>query len=236
MQILLLFLILVHLAMTKVVVDECRLRSIENQNNHHSIGFPRSPHRATSIGTLRIAVLFVEFSDSPAKKTNSFLERTLKFLDLEKTVAKFYRHVSYDKLELKFLIHRKWLRMSRPSAEYNMTGAISYEIHKHFLNESIYLGIESGAAWNLTRAECLLVVTNPDCESIRYGPAFVTSSEWGIRVPALNKTFHNAVSSGRDSLEWREMWYVHELAHNLGLVDLYKNGKLFNASFFSEII
>jgi M6 family metalloprotease-like protein len=210
-----------HKRQTSSQSDACKLTRDSTNYWTAPMAFPRSPNRPKTTGTLNIAVLFVDFNDSPATQR---VADVLQILALDTTAAQYYRNESYNQLQLKFLVHAQWLRMPKNSAAYNMRTSISYADHKSYISDAVDLGINAGATSYLNSADALLVITNPNTKNIGYGPAFCPEQGYGLYVSKLNKWFYNAVTSGADLNSWLGYWYPHEFGHNMGLPDLYKLG------------
>ena len=92
----------------------------------HGVGFPIPDSNAPSLGTLRVAILFVDFPD--ARATHSTREELTRG-NLSLTEG-FIDDVSYGNLEVEFVPHHVWLRTPEDSAEYmGVDGSVrSFEI------------------------------------------------------------------------------------------------------------
>ncbi len=92
----------------------------------HGVGFPTSDSDAISQGTLRMAVLFVDFPDAQAShSTQEELARGNPQLTDD-----FIEQVSYGNLDLEFVPHHEWLRAPEDSKHYfDIEGSVgSFEI------------------------------------------------------------------------------------------------------------
>ena len=192
--------------------QQCQLTNPSNQYENVAIGFPRLSDRAKSIGRLNLTVLFVDFRDKPAgTQTPQQI-----FSIISPTTENFFAANSYSKLNISFFPYFKWLRMSKDSTAYSMSPSISFESQRAYITEAVNLA--SGSV-DFSKSDEIIVMTNPLATAIAYGPAFCSSTGWG--VSAKGKEFINAVTSGSDLSYWKNYWLIHELSHTLGLPDLY---------------
>ena len=155
-------------------------------------------------GTVRVAVLFVDFPDLPAVRTTHQQAENLP-------LAKQYLEAnSYGKLDLEFVPLHRWLRAAhsldhylQPLADPNkigITGEIDGEAVRLADNDFDFSGID------------ILLISTP-VDSDRMG---ADGNAGGLGVET-NEGFIGPTS--RTSLRWRTA--AHELGHNFGLPDLY---------------
>jgi M6 family metalloprotease-like protein len=173
------------------------------------LGLPRVANRQKSIGDVRIAAVFVDFSDAPATRTPQQI-----FAILSPTAENYYRAVSYGRMNLILQPSFVWRRMSKPSTDYGWNG-LTFNAHRAYIQEALNLA----TAVDFSQSDGFVIVSNPDAGALSNGPAFVASSGFG--VTAGGKTFLNGATSGRDLLAWGGYWLNHEMGHTLGLPDLY---------------
>jgi M6 family metalloprotease-like protein len=178
-----------------------------------AIGFPRIASRAPSTGSVKVSVIFVDFSDAPATRTPQEV-----FGIISPAAENYYNAVSYNNLTLSFDPTYRWFRMSKPSSQYGWA-SLTFDLHKAYIQEAISL---ADPTVDFSKSDAFLIVSNPDGGSLQNGPAFCSSPGFG--VSADGKVFLNGVTSGKDLLSYRGLWFPHEFGHNMGLPDLYAFG------------
>ena len=95
-------------------------------------GFPRPEWAGRSVGTVRVAVLFVDFSDAPAAHTTGEeAELGLPFM------KKYLETVSYGRLDLEFEPLHRWLRAEESYLHYIEPGA--FEVGDRIHQEAVRL-------------------------------------------------------------------------------------------------
>lgn len=187
----------------------CRLPEMQLRSDV-GLGFPRNPQRLKTRGELRFRVLFVDFSDAPAKVAPQ------QVLDMISPRAEqFFSAVSYGRLKLVFDVSPQWIRMQKPAADYHFSRGAAFEVQRAYLQEAINL---AGPGIDYSHDEAILLVANPDASAIDWGPAFTAPP--GLGVMAGGREFLNGATSGRDLPILRGGWFVHEIGHALSLVDL----------------
>jgi M6 family metalloprotease-like protein len=188
-------------------ITACRL---PRTFNGAALGFPRAANRLTTIGNVRVTVLFTDFSDAAATRTPQNA-----FALISPTAEKYYTAVSYGKMNLILEPNYVWLRMSKPSTDYGWTG-LTFASHKAYIQEAIDL---AGSSVNYSASDAIVVISNPDAGALTNGPAFVPNP--GDGVIAGGRMISSAATSGRDLLFWGAFWLNHEIGHTMGLADLY---------------
>lgn len=174
------------------------------------LGFPVPAHRLPAVGTLRFAVIFVDFPDAVALRTPESV-----FAMLSPDAESFFQTVSYGRLHVQLTPTLRWLRMNELSTAYGWP--LSFHAHRAYILEALTHARAAGTAF--ADADSFIVIGNPDATALRNGPAFVAGRGWGVRVG--DRTFENGATSGHDLLVWGYKWFDHEVAHTLSLPDLY---------------
>ena len=193
---------------TLVDRDECRQRGTRGST---TAGFPLPLSALPSTGTLRVAVLFVDFPDAVAPhSTLHEAELGLPFMD------RFLEASSYGQLRVEAVPHHGWLRAEHGYGHYLHGSSVG--------SESVALGIAeeaiglADAAFDFNGIDALMIV-HP---SSHFGGGStaqerVDTQEGTVRTLLVNTFRVDGPEVGR---EWGAI-AAHELLHNLGLVDLY---------------
>lgn len=192
-------------------VLDCRLPNT-NAAGVLGLGFPRNVARLKATGTVRIAVLFVDFPDAVAAQTPQSVMNILSPVSED-----YFRAVSYGAMNVVYDPQLQWLRMSKASTQY--TGInLTFAQHKAYIDEAVAL---AGPSVDYSQTEALLVMAAPNITAITRGPALIGVT--GFAINANGRLIYNAATSAADLTFWGAYWANHELGHNLGLPDLYTN-------------
>ena len=179
-----------------------------NGRSDVSIGKPLSSGRAPSTGVVNYVVLFVDFPALASTRTT----RSLASVISPKSEREFAVE-SYGKLQMKYTFHHKWLRMPNPASDYTFT---TFEGQREYVQDAIKL---ADSAVDFSKADGVLVLTDPSNDAFAYGPAFTAQAGFGIM--ADGKEIRNGATNGSDLTYWGSRWANHEIGHNFGLPDLY---------------
>ena len=189
----------------------CKLPDLAGRTDI-GIGFPRKTYRTNPMGTIKVTVIFVDFSDAPATRT----PQDVFSKSISPASENYFNAVSYGNFKLNFDPQYKWIRMSKPSNGYGWS-ALTFALHKAYIQEAINL---ADPTVDFSKSDAFLVVSNPDAGALTYGPAFTATPGNGIIVDG--NTINNGATSGRDLLNWPAgFWLTHEFGHTLTLADLY---------------
>ena len=176
-------------------------------NGGISTGFPLDPQVSSTTGRLRVAVLFVDFGD--AIGINSAQQESLKGLPY---MRQFLESSSYRRLRIESVPLFQWLRAQHGYQHYLRSSVFGLEdIQRGIDREAVRL---ADPHFDFSGIDALMIVM-PSAH-FRGGNAtgYVETAEGRVSTLRVN-TFPGA---GRV-----DVGYVmaHELAHNLGLADLY---------------
>lgn len=189
----------------------CKLREAAFHRDI-GLGFPRYTMRMASTGTVKAKVIFVDFSDAPASETPEEA-----FARISPGAPDFFKAVSYGRLDLEMEPYLVWLRMSKPSGDYDFERGFSFDTHRAYIQEAISL---ANANVDFSDAQAVYIIANPQARKISFGPAF-TPIGYDYGIYADKNTITNGATSGVDISDWGFLWLNHEAGHTLGWVDLY---------------
>ena len=169
-------------------------------------GFPLPSVAPTAKGQIRVAVLFVDFHDAPA--TSSTQTEALRGLPY---AERYLESASYGKLDLRFSPVHRWLRAELGYASYGRsTDRADHSIHGHIDDTAARL---AGPDYNSSDYDLRLIVMP--------GAYFGGANAGGPGLSDIERTSRiNTDYWGSRSGPWGPT-AAHEMAHNLGLADLY---------------
>lgn len=154
-----------------------------------------------TVGKLRIAMLFVDFSDSAGPESPQSL-----FDRYSPSIVDWYRGVSYGRLEIEVEPLPRWLRLPDPPADYesrNFEGAIEATV------------AAADRAFDFRSFNALYVVAAM--------PALASTIIDDVPLRLDGTAIHSWAWLATGSLQRLRLVAIHETGHILGLPDLYRN-------------
>lgn len=193
---------------TDPIVTACKIPDAVNQAI--AIGFSKRLNRTSSIGTVKVGVIFVDFSDAVATKTPKELFDQF----ISSHAEEFLKTVSYNNITVQFEPTFQWFRMSKTASNYNITVVNG---HSNYIKEAISV---ADAKVDFSKFNHVLVVSDPANSPLANGPTYIGSPGNGLSVDGI--VLSNAITSGRDMVAWpKGLWFCHEFGHSMGLIDFY---------------
>jgi len=187
------------LAKTDAYLSEGRASTSDAEANIR----PRLP------GTLRAAVIFVDFSDAPASGTPSEIVASWMQPGVE-----WLRVSSYGRLTVTLRPATAWVRMPKPAASYGLDDVVEPDEHQAYVADAI---AAADPTYDFSRTDMVYVVA-AKTDSLPNSPTFR-----GVpgTFTADGRQLGPAVTFGRDAYTYGRTILPHETGHLFGLPDLY---------------
>lgn len=186
---------------------DCRPRGLRST----TAGFPLPSWAAPSTGTLRVAVLFMDFSDAAAnysthREAETALPRAEEILE----------SASYGRLDVTFVPHHEWLRAEEPHGAY-----LELTVAGRGLSDraSAHAGALADDAVDFSRIDMALVVF----PSAHFGGGLASGSVNADGASVVTTRVNTFLGASGPLGQWGDA-AAHEIIHGLGLPDLYPYG------------
>ena len=189
-------------------VADCMPRGLKGV----TAGFPLPNWTAPSTGTLRVAVLFMDFPDAQAThSTQQEAELGLPFMEA------YLEAVSYGRLDVEVVPYHRWLRVARSSDELRGMTVLGLSLAEEAGRQAVAL-----ADPDVDFSDVHAVMTIFPSTHFSGGNAGgeVTVDGHTLQHSRVNAKRVDEVRLSRDERSWGSS-AAHELVHSLGLLDLY---------------
>ncbi|MDE0654642.1 MAG: hypothetical protein OXI26_13455 [bacterium] len=181
-------------------------------------GFPLPPWALPAHGTVRVAVLFVDFPHAAASHTTA-REAGIGL----PVVEQYLKASSYGKLDIEFVPLHRWLRADYSPPEFGegLTG----EAQRSLAEMAVRL---ADADFDFSAIDSVMFVM-PSSHFSGGDAGWAATTREGV-VPALTRINAFPVQDRpRPPVQWGKV-AAHELLHNFGLADYYFYGHLYDSS------
>ncbi|MFD2795517.1 hypothetical protein ACFS27_18305 [Promicromonospora vindobonensis] len=192
-------------AATSASVDGCRLPAAVDGLGS---GFPLDEQALPATGTLKAAMLFVDFEDHPAPAGS--------LGEAEANLApgvEYLEQVSGGRLDVTTTASDGWVRMPEPSTAYPFERGLTYEDHVRYIGDAV---AAADATYDFSDVDVVWVSATREAPNITYSP---TTNFLDVTADGNHLT--HAVTFGYDQWRWGGLVLAHETGHTLGLPDLY---------------
>ncbi|MDT0319930.1 M6 family metalloprotease domain-containing protein [Streptomyces millisiae] len=171
-------------------------------------GFPVDEQALPAVGTLRAAMVFVDFEDHPAPR-GSLLKAEANL----RSGVEYLEDLSGGELDIEVTGSDGWVRMPEPSTSYPFDRGLSYEDHVRYLGDAVRAADDG---FDFSNTDVVWVVATEEAENISFSP---TTNHLDVTADGNHLT--HAVTFGYDQWRWGGLVLAHETGHTLGLPDLY---------------
>ncbi|MEV0890847.1 M6 family metalloprotease domain-containing protein [Promicromonospora sp. NPDC050262] len=171
-------------------------------------GFPVDDQALPAVGTLKAALLLVDFDDHPASAGSAQEAQANLASGVE-----YLERVSGGRLDVTTTTSDGWVRMPEPSTSYPFERGLSYEGHVRYIGDAIAAADDT---FDFTDVDVVWVTATKEAPNITYSP---TTNFLDVTADGNHLT--HAVTFGYDQWRWGGLVLAHESGHTLGLPDLY---------------
>ncbi len=189
------------------IADDCRPRGVSGV----TAGFPLPDWAPSATGTLRVAVLFVDFPGAQA--THTVEEEAALGLPW---AEEYLEAVSYGKVDVQFVSHHEWLRAPHSYSDYfGENGADGRLLAGENIGSDVVELVDDEIDFSGFHSLAVILPSTHFGGGIAGGNVEAD----GVSLPRHINNFWRHDEPG-EPRHWGSV-AAHELVHNLGLLDLY---------------
>ena len=180
---------------------------------HTTAGFPLPDWAPSANGTVRVAVLFMDFPDSQAEhSTHEEADSSLA------SAEEYLEQSSYGKLDIEFVPHHTWLRAEQPRTHYlEPEGSGRVDLDRPAGEHAVAL---ADAEFDFADIDAVMTVFPRTHFRAGVAGGFVTADGADMPQSRINSAPRDELRALVEADDWG-FTAAHELAHNLGLLDMY---------------
>ncbi len=189
------------------IAADCRPRGVEGV----TAGFPLPDWSPSAVGTIRIGVLFMDFPDAQAAHTTEDeAARGLPWAE------QYLEAASYGKLDVEFVPLHRWLRAEQEVAEY--LGPTAIEDSEALVTvASVHAVALADDEVDFSTLD--MVMTVFPGSHFSGGNALGDAKADSVTI-TTTRVHTDPLDEPRSLVDWGSIG-AHEIAHNLGLLDMY---------------
>jgi M6 family metalloprotease-like protein len=197
-------------------IETCKAENA-GHNTHFAVGFPMWPERAKLSGTLKIAIVAVDFPD--LQDAGNPMEHFKEVLDLNKD---FFEKMTNNKVKIEYISTNSYIRMPKSIYDYNLSGNLfehtfDGNIYWKYVREAIAV---TDSKIDFTGATSMFVLTPPATTIKMIGTFVAGALEPGQEMITNEGKIFNVMIRGNGKYPEDNWGWIHEFGHGLGMTDL----------------
>jgi M6 family metalloprotease-like protein len=184
-------------------------------NLHHGLDSDWRLH-VRPVGTVRAAMVFVDFPNAQAQDNAAPYADTGAYHDFLAPAVDWFRRSSYGRFDLDITQVPKWFRMSRPDADYKLARSnFTVENQLAYVREVVEL---ADPAVDFGGYDLLYIVPSRNAANIAFSPEF---NDYTRTIVADGNVLSNGATYGQDMWFWGYKILNHETGHAISLPESY---------------